>query len=169
MHLGLLPAAVLAFGGAAPQREPTQPTPVIGTTVEVVQVDAVVVDSKGRYVTDLETSDFEITEDGRKQTISNCAYITPALRSDERTTTTPLVNLPQRQAVRRTMALVVDDLGLSFESTVRVRTTLHTFIDRQMLPGDLVAIVRTSTGMGALPSPSTGACCTLRWTASTST
>ena len=31
-----------------------------------------------------------------------------------------------------------------------MRTTLHYFIDRQMLLGDLVAIVRTSAGMGAL-------------------
>ena len=109
--LGLLPAAVLAFGGAAPQREPTQPTPIIGTTVEVVQVDAVVIDSDGRYVTDLDASDFEITEDGRKQTISNCTYITPETRSDQLSASASLARLPQRQAVRRTMALVVDDLG----------------------------------------------------------
>jgi VWFA-related protein len=48
------------------------------------------------------------------------------------------------------MAIVVDDLGLSFESTYYVRRALKRFVDEQMLAGDLVAIVRTSGGMGAL-------------------
>jgi VWFA-related protein len=140
----------LAFVGAAQQRKPTQPTAVVGTTVEVVQVDAVVIDSDGRYVSDLDASDFEITEDGRKQTISNCTYITPETRPDQQSIAVSLARLPQRQMVRRTMALVVDDLGLTVESISRLRTTLHDFVDRQMLPGDLVAIVRTSAGLGAL-------------------
>ena len=101
-------------------------------------------------MTDLDASDFEISEDGRKQTISNCNYIRPEATPDQQSTSAPSVHLPQRQTVRRTMALVVDDLGLTFESTSRVRTALHHFMDRQMLPGDLVAIVRTSAGMGAL-------------------
>jgi VWFA-related protein len=135
---------------AAQTQGAARPTPVIGTTVEVVQVDAVVTDSEGRYVTDLEASDFEISEDGRTQTIGNCTYITPELRSDVPSPSASFAGLPWRQSVRRTMALVVDDLGLTHWSVARVRTALHTFIDRQIQPGDLVAIVRTSAGMGAL-------------------
>jgi VWFA-related protein len=48
------------------------------------------------------------------------------------------------------MALVVDDLGLSFGSVKAVRDSLRRFVDEQMQPGDLVAIVRTGGGMGAL-------------------
>ncbi len=48
------------------------------------------------------------------------------------------------------MAIVVDDLNLSFESIPRVRAALRRFIDEQMRPGDLVAILRTAAGMGAL-------------------
>ena len=61
----------------------------------------------------------------------------------------PPSNLRPEQ-VRRTIALVVDDLGLSFESTVYTRTALRKFVEQQMQPGDLVAIVRTSAGAGAL-------------------
>src|SRR5262249_62358444 len=43
-----------------------------------------------------------------------------------------------------------DDLGLSFESTAYVRRALKKFVDEQMQPGDLVAIIRTSGGIGAL-------------------
>jgi VWFA-related protein len=46
--------------------------------------------------------------------------------------------------------VVVDDLGLSFESTYYVRRALKKFVDEQIQPGDLVAIIRTSGGIGAL-------------------
>src|SRR6202008_1014034 len=63
----------------------------------------------------------------------------------------PLPPVPLRSdLVRRTIAIVVDDLGLSFESTYFVRRALKKFVDEQMQPGDLVAIIRTSGGMGAL-------------------
>src|SRR5207248_3296142 len=66
----------------------------------------------------------------------------------------PAAPVPPRQLrpeqVRRTIALVVDDLGLSFESTAYTRTALRKFVEQQMRPDDLVAIVRTSAGAGAL-------------------
>ena len=46
--------------------------------------------------------------------------------------------------------MVVDDLGLSFESVYTVNRTLKRFIDTQVQPGDLVAILRTGAGIGAL-------------------
>ena len=58
----------------------------------------------------------------------------------------------KQEDVRRTIAIVVDDLGLSFESTYFVRRALKKFVDEQMQPGDLVAIIRSSGGMGALQS-----------------
>ena len=46
----------------------------------------------------------------------------------------------RREQVRRTVALVVDDLGLSFESIGFVRQALKEFVDEQMQPTDLVAL-----------------------------
>ncbi|MEO6587802.1 MAG: VWA domain-containing protein, partial [Pyrinomonadaceae bacterium] len=54
------------------------------------------------------------------------------------------------EQVRRTIALVVDDLTLSFESTYYVKRALKKFVDEQMQDGDLVAIIRTGAGIGAL-------------------
>jgi VWFA-related protein len=45
---------------------------------------------------------------------------------------------------------VVDDLGLSFESAHFVRQALKKFVDQQVQPDDLVAIIRTGGGIGAL-------------------
>lgn len=132
---------------------------VVRITSNLVQVDAVVTDSKGRLVTDLTAEDFEILEDNRPQKITNLSFV-----SSETNTAQPLPSaapvgkdappIPpvrlRREQVRRTIALVVDDLGISFESIGFVRKALRKFIDEQMQPDDLVAIIRTSAGMGAL-------------------
>jgi VWFA-related protein len=52
--------------------------------------------------------------------------------------------------VRRTVVLFADDLSLSADRVPFVRKALHDLVDKQMQPGDLVAIVRASAGLGAL-------------------
>ena len=152
----LLAGAVAAL--AAGQVE----SPIIRITVNLVQVDAVVTDSKGRQVTDLKPEDFEIIEDGRPQKITNFSYIrlaSPSQPAAPAPTPLPRGAVPppppaqaasKREEVRRTIVLVVDDLGLSMESMGGVRHDLKRFVEQQIQPGDLVAIVRTSGGMGAL-------------------
>ncbi|HRH45676.1 MAG TPA: VWA domain-containing protein, partial [Pyrinomonadaceae bacterium] len=54
--------------------------------------------------------------------------------------------------IRRTYAILVDDLGLSFSSIFWVKDALKKFIKEQMEEGDLVAILRVGTGLGALQS-----------------
>ncbi|MGH9945424.1 MAG: VWA domain-containing protein, partial [Pyrinomonadaceae bacterium] len=134
---------------------------VVRITTNLVQVDAVVLDKDGRQVSDLGAEDFEIYEDGRAQKITNLSYVSneagapaPAApakteAADKNAPPAPPVKLRPGE-VRRTIALVVDDLGLSFESAYYSRRALKKFVDEQMLPNDLVAIVRTGAGVGAL-------------------
>ncbi len=131
---------------------------VIRITVGLVQIDAVVTDSKGRQVGDLKPEDFEVFVDGRPQKITNFSYVvlqapspTPSSgpQPAPRTPYVPPAPL-RREDVRRTIALVVDDLGLSFESTAHLRGALKEFVDEQTGPGDLVAILRTAGGVGPL-------------------
>jgi VWFA-related protein len=128
--------------------------------VNLVQVDAVVTDSHGRHVPGLAATDFDIRQDGKSQTITNFSYITGAsshskaavavaakpTKSDIPAPPVPL----EASEVHRTLALVVDDLGLAGENIPPVRNAVKNFVDEQMQPGDLVAIIRTSAGMGAL-------------------
>lgn len=134
---------------------------VVRISVTLVQVDAVVTDEKGRYITDLRPGDFELLEDKRRQQITNFSYINtqpgsaevaaaPAMRPGKSATTPVPTTRLRPDQVRRTIALVIDDLSMSFESIVYVRNSLKKFVDEQMLPGDLVAILRTGAGMGAL-------------------
>ena len=152
-----------AFGQAPSPEQQSEPAPstglVLRISVALVQVDAVVTDSKGRLVTDLKAGDFEILQDGKPQKITNFSYIQApgsvrpavAVRQAVRPGAPPAPPRKLRpDQVRRTIALVVDDLGLGFESTARVRDALKKFVDEQMQPGDLVAIIRTAAGMGAL-------------------
>ena len=140
----------------APAEPSRSPSP-LRVSVDLVQIDATVTDQNGRHVTDLDTADFEVFQDNRPQTISAFQYIPagaapriPGEGAAAAAAASPPFAPPTRDGVRRTMAVVVDDLNLSFESIPRVRAALRRFIDEQMRPGDLVAILRTAAGMGAL-------------------
>src|SRR5229473_7293144 len=147
-----------------PQQAKTQPQrpediDVVRITTNLVQVDAVVTDKNGKVVTDLKPEEVQIFEDGKPQKITHFSYnviesavVAPLAKTanvDKNAPPAPPVAVKLEQ-VRRTMAIVVDDLGLSFESTYYVRRALKKFVDEQMQTGDLVAIIRTSGGMGAL-------------------
>ena len=146
------------------QQEPVSPELVVRITTRLVQIDAVVVDKDGKLVADLKPEDFRILEDGKEQKITNFSFITlqpptpapelPKAESKAKAATTPSPPIPSArfkpEQVRRTIALIADDLGLSFESTAYARNALRKFVDEQMQPGDLVAIIRSSAGNGAL-------------------
>lgn len=174
LPLAILLGTQLIVGGFAQQPTPT-PTPspttqekpqqpesddVVRITTNLVQVDAVITDKDGKPVPDLKPEEIELFEDGRKQKITNLSYQVIESRATEERPASRAVtdkNAPpvpptrsRPEDVRRTIAIVVDDLGLSFESTHFVRQALKKFVDRQMQSGDLVAIIRTAGGMGAL-------------------
>src|SRR6478609_9240305 len=61
-----------------PQPAPAQESPdmpVLRVTVNLVQVDAVVTDSKGKQITNLTADDFELLQDGKPQKITKFSYI----------------------------------------------------------------------------------------------
>ena len=136
-------------------------------TVNLVQVDASVTDSRGRQVTDLKADDFDVFQDGKRQKVTHCTYIrtvpesapapapakgrAPARASAPAPRLGPLPAIPlRRDEVRRTIAVVVDDLNMSFQSVHDIRPALHKFIDEQIQPGDMVAIMRTAGDVGAM-------------------
>jgi VWFA-related protein len=146
--------------GTVPQKNPGQQDEVVRVTTNLVQVDVTVVDKNNQPVTDLKPEDFEIREDDRVQKISSFSFVAieppggngaaPANAAEKNNAPVvpPSSLLPSQ--VKRTMALVVDDIGLSLESTEPVRQAIRKFVADQMQPGDLVAIIRTSGGVGVL-------------------
>lgn len=151
----------------AAQNPKTSPTPpnndeeIVKISTDLIQLDVIVTDKKGKIITDLTPNDFEIYENGKKQNITNFLFvasqtqskIAPSVKNNKKNDKTsmpiPPVELKPEQ-VKRTIALIVDDLSLSFESLVKVRSALKTFVDEQMQPNDLVAIIVAGNGAGSL-------------------
>src|SRR5688572_4955257 len=158
----LLPALILVFSvpnfaqNAKPSPTPPDDGDVVKISTALIQIDVTVTDRRGKIVTDLRQDEIEIYENGRKQDISNFSFISNVRATVEKAVVKkgePVLPPPtpiKPEAVRRTIALVVDDLTLSFESTYYVRRALRKFVDEQMAEGDLVAIIRTGAGIGAL-------------------
>lgn len=136
---------------------------VVRISTQLVQIDAVVTDRKGNHVDDLKEEEFELLVDGKKQPLTLFSLTNlkrePATSADllkeaktpksAAPTSMPTRNLAPEN-VARTIAFVVDDLGLSFESTAYTRDALKKFVSQQMQEGDLVGIIRTGRGLGAL-------------------
>lgn len=135
---------------------------VVKITTNLVQVDAVVADKNGKLITDLKQEEVELYEDSKRQQVTHFSWnagpvktaepkAEPLKQIDPALPSVP-VPLPQlkREDVHRSMAIVVDDLGMSFESIAYVRRALRKFIDEQMQVGDIVSVVRTGGGAGAL-------------------
>src|SRR3954468_1328111 len=126
-----------------------------------VRIDAVVTDRDGRIVSDLTADDFEVRQDGKLQKLLFAQFV-PVLAGPPPPHAVPASATPsdaspavqpgtiRRDDVQRTLAIVVDDLGLSAESYPDTRRALHAFVDRELRPTDLVALVRTGGSIGAL-------------------
>ena len=133
-------------------------------TVNLVQVDATVTDSHGNPVPDLKAGDFRVLLDGKPQDLKSCTYVQlsePAEPAPVKTAPAPVAKTSAAQPampaapikledVRRTMVLFIGDLLTSSESMAGIRAGLKKFVEEQVHPGDLVAIVRSSAGLGAL-------------------
>lgn len=130
-------------------------TDVVKISTNLIQLDVTVTDSKGKVIPDLRADEIEVYENGQKQKITGLTFVS-SKRSVEKTKTPDVLGVPipqsglRPESIRRTIGLVVDDLSLSFESAYQTRRALKKFVDGQMEDGDLVAIIRTGAGIGAL-------------------
>ena len=140
-----------------PYQAPTPihlPIPTLRITVTLVQIDAVVTDGSGRHVMDLRPGDFELLQDKEAQPITFFSSIPSPPHAivkpshDALPVTAPA--LSGSAQVTRVVALVIDDLALTFNDLVRTRDALKRYVTTEMQPGDLVGIVRTGGGIAIL-------------------
>jgi len=152
--LCLLPAQV-----HGQQPSPAPPQDPIRVVVDAVSVDVIVTDRDGKHIKDLEANDFEGYQGKDLQKITNFMYIvaqppassdSPPEKDEKKARPAEAVSQFQPGSVRRTMSIVVDDLGMSFRSMAYVRDALREFIDEQIQPTDLVSISMTGSRLGSL-------------------
>ena len=118
---------------AAPQAYPADPNSVIRVDTNVVLVDAVVTDKKGNYVRDLKQKDFEVFEDGKKQSIKSFSF--------EADPASPLNSQP------RYLVLFFDNSTMNFGDQAIARKAAVSFIDSNAGPNRLMAIANFSGGL----------------------
>ncbi len=152
--IGLLCVLAFASGTNASERSgqamPTQEPPIFRRTVDMVLIDVIVTDKKGRAVPRLMQSDFVITEDGRRQSIE----------SFEEFRTTDLVgeiNLSGASATSPTAArfftLVVDDIHITPHppAILRARAAVAALVEAAS-DGDQIMLVSPGAGLITLES-----------------
>jgi VWFA-related protein len=146
------------FSLSAYAQTPTPPVAeddVVKISTSLIQLDVVVTDKNGKLVTDLKPEDFEVTENGERQQITNLSYLSNqknAVSDGNLNTVAGSENrsMPAVGDVRRTVGIVIDDAGLSAQSINLVKKELVKFISEQIQPNDLVAIIKTSGSVGVL-------------------
>lgn len=152
-------------GGDEPARPEAGTFPVAGPVVrisaELIQVDVSVLDKDGLPVTGLTEADFEVTLNGEPRPVTRALFVprrpgydftapaaTEAGGVGEAALPSPAGAAPAGPA-QRPVILMVDDLGMSFESMTRVRAALRRFVEKTMQPGDAVALVCTGPNLGS--------------------
>ena len=141
------PALLLCLSVAAYQAG--DPSLVLRFDVDLVQVDAIVTDPQGRHVPGLTKDDFQVLQDGKPQRITHFSYV-PGDEAGDRHLAPSGASQPSRQEVRRAVAIVVDECDLKVTDFLYLQQALSRFVDQSIQPGDLVALIRTSGGSGAL-------------------
>ncbi|MDR3702670.1 MAG: VWA domain-containing protein [Candidatus Sulfopaludibacter sp.] len=126
---------------------------VLRFDVDLVQVDVVVTDSHGNHVPSLTADDFEVRQDGKPQKITHFSYVggDPTAGAQKRHAEAPIpAPEPTATGVHRTIVFLLDDVTMSFFDFTGARKAVKQYVDDQMQPDDMVALMRTSRGSGAM-------------------
>jgi VWFA-related protein len=147
--LPLLVAAVALQSPALLGQAPQPPGVTFQVEVNYVDVDAVVTDEQGNFVTGLTRDDFEVFEDGKPQKVETFSLVDipvarptelivegRTVRADTQTNREPFAG--------RVYVIVLDDLDVSALRSTPVRDAARRFVREHMAANDLGAVVYTS-------------------------
>lgn len=128
-----------------------QAPPSVTFQVEVnyVDVDAIVTDEKGNFVSGLTRDDFEVYEDGKPQKVELFSFVELPVEPPDRFVfldrpVSPDVRSNRRSFDGRVYVLVLDDLDISPLRTGLVKTSAREFVERHLGANDVAAVVYTS-------------------------
>ena len=146
LKAGTTTVVVPSFSSAVAQAPPSVTFQV---EVNYVDVDAIVTDDKGNFVSGLTRDDFEVFEDGKPQKIEMFSYVELPVEPDDRFTA---INRPVTSDARsnhrafdgRVYVIVLDDLDISPLRGGLVKNAAREFVERHLGANDLAAVVYTS-------------------------
>jgi VWFA-related protein len=145
--IGSVLAALLAAPVTAQRQEPP-PTPTFRAGVELVQIDAVVVDANGNPVSGLTADDFELREEGKPRDISAFATVDIPIEQAARVLYSPTAIEPDVASNSadegRLYVFAFDEIAADL--ALRTRHFLRRFIETHMGANDVAAIAYLSIG-----------------------
>lgn len=122
-------------------------SPTFRAGVEYVDVDAVVTDAEGRAVTGLTKDDFEVIEDGARQSIATFSAMSRALDPGPRLPAVvpfePDVQSNETNFDGSVYVMVLDDLHVDALRSQNVKQAARQFIERHLGAGDRMAVLYT--------------------------
>lgn len=146
---GQQPPPQPAGGQAAPANQTPERAqqPPIRTGINFVRVDVIVTDNKGEPVLDLKPEDFTVTEDGKPQKVEQFSVV--KIDATSQTENRPVSALrtdadEEREASRpdvRLFVILLDDYHVRRGNDMGVRKPLADFIQNQLDPADMVAVM----------------------------
>jgi VWFA-related protein len=131
----------------APDATGQQPTPVIRSGINYVRVDVIVSDKDGKPVMDLKEDEFSLAEDGKPQKIDAFSVVNlDHLETVENGPPRVIKNDfdEEREASRpdvRLFVILLDDYHVKRGNDMAVRKPLIEFIQNQLAPADMIAIM----------------------------
>ena len=133
---------------ADPATQTLTPTPVFRGGIDFVRVDVIVSDKAGKPVGDLKPTDFEVTEDGKVQTVETFKLVelngglTPGPDGPPREIRTD--SDEEIEAARddvRLFGVFLDDYHVRDTSSLSARQSIARFIETQLGPSDMIGLM----------------------------
>src|SRR5688572_19290016 len=148
LKAGTTTVVVPSFSSALAQAQ-APPSVTFQVEVNYVDVDALVTDEKGNFVSGLTRDDFEVFEDGKPQKIEMFSYVELPVEPADRFAAinrpvTADVRSNQRPFDGRVYVLVLDDINISPLRTSMVKRSAREFVEKHFGANDLAAVVYTS-------------------------
>jgi VWFA-related protein len=164
-------AALVAVPAQPIAQQQPPPTPVFRASTQLVTVDVVVRDSNGAVVRGLTANDFTVLEDGKPQSIGTFTFqqigdrppASPAnaggdvlagleakVRDSPPAPAAAPTYSPDSFAGRRVLVLLFDLSSLQPEDVQRAVDAGQQYVDMQMSPADLIAVVTIGTRIDVL-------------------
>jgi VWFA-related protein len=158
--VAVLAAALFHLAQRPARGQDAAQQPTFRVSVDRIQIGAVVTDSKGRHVTDLSIADFTVLDGDKRQQLTHCEYVrlanpgvapraVPARRGPRAPPPVASHELTPEQ-VQRAIVFLLDDVSFAATTIPAVREAVRSTIERSLQPGDLAALIRTSSGNGSL-------------------
>jgi VWFA-related protein len=127
---------------------------VVKVKSNLVNIDVIVKDKKGKYVSDLKPEDFTISEDGHPQKLE--FFDAPIVRIDVRkpgepaVAAAPATTTTAATATRNYVALVLDSQTTDITNLKPVREGAIKYVREQVTDADAVAILSVTNGLQML-------------------